>query len=366
MKNAKEKIFSCIKILFLIFTAVLCLVRTEMINTAVSGAVERCLTVIIPSLYAMMIVAPLLIKSGVIGCISGFFGNIGKILFGMENTVFSIFLFSMLAGYPTGAKMLLTAHENGLVSKKRAEIFCGLCYGAGSAFVFGCISGRLFSITSVGKIIIISNITANILLAFVISFFTRKECSSQKYTSGIKITSDMLTECVTGGGRSIAEICFMVTAFAVFTEILSFSGIIPHIATAISAITELPPSDSAQILCAFLDVTAVNGFSYGNFALLPYLSALVSFGGVCVIFQISAVISGKLSVKPLVIIRLSSALLSFLICKIITPLMLSDEVISTASVNVRTHQANSPVPSLMLIIMTLMLFSEFGKISREV
>lgn len=366
MKNAKEKFFSCLKIILLLSVAVICLVKTEIISGAVSGAVDRCLNVIIPSLYAMMIISPLLIKSGIISFVSGFFGNLGKILFGMEKSVFSIFLFSMLAGYPVGTKMLCTAYENGIITRRRAEIFSGLCYGAGSAFVFGCISGRLFSTSAVGKIILISAVGANIILAFGVSFFMRKGCGNQKNKGDINITSDMLTECVINGGRSIAEICFTVTAFAVISEILGYSGIISHIGTAVSAVTGLSLSDSSQLIRAFLDVTAVDGFSYGNFALLPYLSALVSFGGVCVVFQISAVASGKLSIKPLVIMRGISALLSFLICRAITPLMLSDEAVQTASINVRTHQASSPVPSVMLVIMTVALFSECGKIKREV
>ncbi|MDE5834370.1 MAG: hypothetical protein K2H26_02495, partial [Ruminococcus sp.] len=81
----------------------------------------------------------------------------------------------------------------------------------------------------------------------------------------------------------------------------------------------------------------------------------------CVIFQISA-ISGKLSLKPLIFLRIISAVISFIICRIITPFMLSDETVPTSVINVRTHQAHTPIQSVMLVIMTFFLFCEYEKI----
>lgn len=362
MKNIRKKLFLYLKILILIVTAVICLVKTDIISSAVSDALDRCLNTIIPSLYAMMIMSSLLIKSGITGVISKFTGGIGKIFFGMERIVLPVFTFSMFAGYPVGTKMLCSAYENGLIEKRRAEIFCGLCFGAGPAFIFGCISGQLYGSPSAGNIILVSVVGANIILALLVSVFMRKKCRSEKITSEIKLSADMITDCVISGGRSMADICFMVIAFSVVTEIMNYFGIISAVGVMLSKITHLDGTESEQLIRAVMDVTAVNGFTYGNYALLPYLSSLVSFGGICVIFQISAVTSGKLSLKPLIVMRTASAVISFFICRIITPFMLSDETVFTSSLNVRTHQAHSPVPSVMLIIMTFVLFCEYEKI----
>lgn len=362
MMNMKKKLFLYLKVLILVFTAIICLVKTDITSHAVSDALDRCLDVIIPSLYSMMIISPLLIKSGITGSISKFTGSIGRIVFGMERIVFPVFVFSMFAGYPIGTKMLCSAYENGLIEKRRAEIFCGLCFGAGPAFIFGCISGQIYGSSSAGNIILVSAVGANIILALIVSVFMRKNCDSRKNTAEIKLSADMLTDCVISGGRSMADICFMVIAFAVITEILDYSGIISALAVLFSKITTLSGTESQQFVKAVMDVTAVNGFSYGNYELLPYLSSLVSFGGICVIFQISAVTSGKLSLKPLILMRISASVISFFICRIITPFMLSNETVYTSSLNVSTHQAHSPVPSIILIIMTFVLFCEYEKI----
>lgn len=356
-----KKLIFYIKILTLIFMSVFCLVKPDIINSSVYDAVRRCLNIIIPSLYAMMILAPLLIKSGIIDGISRFTGKIGKFLFGMDNIVFPVFVFSMIAGYPTGVKMLASAYEKGLIDKKRAEIFSGVCFGAGTAFISGCVTSQLYGNNSAGNLILISTVSANIVFAFMISFFMRKNCTLKNQKNDIKVTSGMLTECVANGGNSIINICFMVMIFAVITAILDYTGIISVIGKFISGITGISAEDSGQIVKAVTDVTAVTGFSHGNYKLLPYLSALISFGGICVIFQISAV-SGGLSLKPMIIERLIISVISFIVCRILSPVILSGETVFTSSVNVRTHQAHSPVPSVMLIIMTFFLLSEYEKI----
>lgn len=356
-----KKIFFYSGIILTVCTALFCIIKTDIINSAILCALQRCIYIIIPSLYAMMIISPLLIKSGIIDGISRFTGNTGKILFGMEKIVFPIFLFSMIAGYPVGTKMLCSAYEKGLIEKNRAEIFCGLCYGAGTAFISGCISSQIYGSRSAGNIIFISAIGANIILALIISLFMRKGCNSAVNKSDIKISSEMLTECVISGGHSIMNICFMVTAFAVITEILNYSGIISAAGNLLSGIISLSSDDASQFITAILDVTAVDGFSQGNYKLLPYISCLVSFGGICVIFQISAV-AGKLSLKPLILIRIAAAVISFLICRIIMPFMLSGETVPASVLNIRTYQSQSPVPSVMLIIMTFFLFCKYEKL----
>lgn len=357
----KKRLLFYIKILILLFISVFCLVKTDITNKSIYSALERCIYIIIPSLYAMMIIAQLLIKSGIIDGISKFTSKTGKFLFGMDSIVFPVFLFSMIAGYPTGIKMIHSAYENGFIEKRRAEIFSGVCFGAGSAFISGCVTIQLYGNSSAGNVILISNIGANVILALILSVFMRKNCNSAVKKSDIKITADMLTECVISGGNSIINICFMVMAFAVITAVMDYTGIISEMGDMISGITNLSENDSRQLIKSIADVTAVSDFSHGNYKLLPYISALISFGGICVIFQISA-ISGGLSLKPLIIMRISASALSFIICRIISPLMLSDETILTSSINIRTHQAHSPVPSVMLIIMTFFLLYEYEKI----
>ena len=358
MRGVKNAVYTVLIILLCIFG----LAKTSITSLAVSEALERCLTVIIPSLYAMMIISVLIAKSGIIHLFSVLSGFSSRV-FGMEGEVFAVFVFSMLGGYPTGTKMLCEMSENGSIDRKRAELLSGLCYGAGPAFIFGCISGRLYGTAVAGKVILLSVLCANILVALLISPLTRKSCKKLKGRS-IDISMDILSESVADSGRSMMSICVAITAFSVIISFLRYSGAVTLAGSIISFFTGKGQGISESIVSALLDVTAVGTFPENDFSLLPVLTALVSFGGICVIFQLKSIVSGKLSLKPLILTRIAVSLTSGAVCRLIAPLRLKGEIMRTSveyGVKAEGYRSCSPVPSVMLIIMTAMFFSEYRK-----
>lgn len=361
MKNFSKKALFCAKFAAVLLSAWYCLTETETIKAAISESLSRCLNTIVPSLYAMLIISGFLVKSGIIGAVPLFIRRMGKALFGMNGSIYPIFLFSMFAGYPVGAKMLRSEYQAGSISKRRAELLTGICYGAGPAFIFGCISGQLYSSPTAGRIILISTAVSNIMLALAVSFFIRDSGTESTHHRTINISGNTLTECILGGGRSMADICFMVMAFSVITFALKDFGVISAAGAFLSRFTGIDINSSEQLISSFLDVTSVNGLPHGDYTLLPWICALTSFGGVCVIFQIAAVTSGCFSLKLLIMLRLAAAVLSFFICRVIMPFMLRNEVLAVSTFNVKTYQSESPVPSIMLIIMTFMLFCEYSR-----
>lgn len=324
----------------------------------------RCLTTIIPSLYAMLIISGILINSGILGKIPKFAALPGKLL-RMSPDIFFIYIISQFAGYPVGAKMLCTAWENGHLTKKHAELLTGVCYGAGPAFIFGCISSQLYSGKTAGQLILISSMGANLILALLISYLLKMSPNQSKNTAGFKLSAEMLTENILSAGRSMAVICFMITAFSVLSAFLREIGITESLSRII-ADTGLLSTEVAQgAVLAFLDVTAVSALPHNNYEILPLICALSSFGGVCVLLQISAVTSGKLSIKPLILLRTAAAVLCGIICRIIMPCFLAGTTITAADTNISLHSSSTPIPSLILIIMTFFVFTESESLRRR-
>lgn len=365
MKKFTENMILLLKAAFVSILLLFCMMKSECVKEAVSGAVMRCLTTVIPSLYAMMIVSGLLINSGILNKIPKPAAFPARLLLKMDSDIFLIYILSQFAGYPVGAKMLCSAYDNKRLSKRRAELLMGVCYGAGPAFIFGCISSQLYSGSAAGRLIIISSSGANLLLAFLLSFKADKPSSCAGKNTGFRLSSELLTESILSGGRSMAVICFTITAFSVLSALLQEAGIISFAAQLI-ADTGLLSAEAAQgLVHAFLDVTAVNGLPHNNYELLPVICGLSSFGGICVIFQISAVTSGRLSLRYMIIMRAASAILSGIICRIIMPYFIADETVSAAEINVSIQSSPTPFPSLILIIMTFIVFSEFGQLRRN-
>jgi hypothetical protein len=169
----------------------------------------------------------------------------------------------------------------------------------------------------------------------------------------------MLTDCVIGSGRAMAEICVMIVFFSVVTSLF--------IGAAGAAVVELPRKlhylggmTAEAPIAAFLDVTNVAGFPRGDWLLLPLISGLTAFGGICVLMQLAALTRGKLSLVPFIIMRAAAAVLSYIICRGLLPLFMEGEITEVSSIKAESTRSVSPVPSVMLIIMTVALMLEFG------
>ena len=97
MKKIIKTVLSLIKVSAAALAAVMCLTGTQAVSEAVYDAAMRCLTVVIPSLYGMLMVSGFLIRSGILCNAPEFLSRIGRFLFGMDGSVFPIFIFSLFA-----------------------------------------------------------------------------------------------------------------------------------------------------------------------------------------------------------------------------------------------------------------------------
>lgn len=330
-----------------------CLADPVSAKEAVTEGMRRCLDTVIPSLYAMMTASGLLLSTGAVSAAGGLMDRSSRLIFGISGETFAAFLFSMIAGYPVGAKMICTRYRDGAISRSHGELCSGICFGAGSAFIYGCAAARL----SEGKFILISVVSANIITALLLSPWLRKGMSSaDAVPRKIAFSPAILTDCVSSAGRSMGEICFAVTAFSVLTAMLRKAGIIALLGALISKLMGFSPETSGSLVCALLDVTAISGLPDTDYGLLPVKAALVSFGGACVFVQISAIFRGKLRIAPLIAIRAAAAVISWGICRFLLPIYLRGETVAAAAIDHRLHSSVSPVPSIMLMLMTAMLF----------
>ena len=130
---------TCILLLLL---TVGCLVYAAPIHTALAEGVFLCLQVILPSLYAMMIAAQLLIRTNahtlLLKPLHRFTQNVLRI----PDVCLAIFLLSQIGGYPIGAKLLDNELQKGTLRPKQAAILSGICFGSGPASLFGTLSAQ--------------------------------------------------------------------------------------------------------------------------------------------------------------------------------------------------------------------------------
>ncbi len=337
---------------------VFCLTDTQAASEAVCSGIRRCLDTVIPSLFAVMVFSSVFAESGAVSLMPAWAGKLSRLLFGMGGEVFPVFTFSMFAGYPVGARLLYEEYSAGRLEKRQAELLAGLCFGAGPAFIFGCISRRLYGTSSPGQLLLISNAAANILLALAVSVFLRRCAPPQTAKRRTCISVDMLTDCVIGSGRTMAGICAMILAFSAVTAFLERTGAVSAAGALIAGFTSLDRKQASQLVAVFLDVTSAGELPRGDWLLLPYISGLTSLGGVCVYCQTAAVSRGRLSMKPFIIIRTAASVISFYVCRLLLPIFMERETMAASAL--KPCSGTTAVPSVMLVLMTVMLMWEYG------
>ena len=337
---------------------VYCLLDTDGTAEAVRSGIIRCTETVIPSLFAVMAAASVIVRSGITAMMPKWTAPAGRLLFGMESNELSIFTFSMAAGYPVGLRMLCEEYAAGRISQRRAELLAGLCFGAGPAFVSGCISRQLYGSAAAGRLILLSAVSANVILALIVSVPLRRCRSEERKERSFEISADMLTDCVMGSGKAMADICVMIVFFAVVTRILVTTGTAAAAGVLFVKLPGLGRIGGEALVAAFLDVTNVEALPRGDWLLLPYISGLTSFGGICVMFQLSAIARGRISVLPLIIMRAAAAVLSFFVSMLLLPYFMEGETVEVSAAVVTS--APTSVPSVMLMIMTFMLMLEYG------
>ena len=356
MKEAREISAAVL----LVSAAVMCIFAADTVGGAVYAALQRCLTAVIPSLFAMIAVSGLLIRSGTVTAAGRLVHRAGRLLLGMDGDILLIFLFSNIAGYPVGARMLLYCYEAGRLTRREAELLAGVCFGAGPAFIYGCIAGQLYRSARVGILISLSTAIGSLVCAGVLSLYLRRHGHGAPPRTGVALRAEMLPECISSAGRAMAEICAAILGFAVISAILVRAGAIPAAAELLSRLTGRDFPTSAGLICSALDVTAVSSLPAGDFTLLPVISALVAFGGGCVFMQLAAIFRGRLSLMPAAGIRLGAAAVSYAACRLMLPMFIAGEAVSAAATT-QVCSAASPVPSVILAVMTAVVLVEYEK-----
>lgn len=347
----------CLAVFFL-FTAVLYVMYSQIVGQAVSNAVNICLKVIIPSTYGFMIISSMIIRTDAHKLLSRPFGLISKYIFRIPYELFSVYIISCFAGYPVGIKMIYELYDSGEIDRKTAEYMSCFCFAGGPAFISGTVS-VLFSDKRIALIIFLSVTAGNIITALIFGFFRKYSCDEKTdFVKCRKLSAEMITSSVESSAESMFVICAMITGFAVFSSIAECLGIIGGLADFLSMHIPLDRETLYNCFLSFMEISHITSLKSDNCNIIPVLTALFSFGGLCVTVQINALTKGRINLRKFFISRIISAVSSAVICRMITSRM-NIYVSVMALEPYKLHNADySVVPSFMLIIMTILLIKE--------
>ena len=288
------KKISIFKILFtaLIFLfSFLLIFKAQLCQKAVANAIILCGKVLIPSLFPFSVCVFFIMQLKIEEKLK-FLKKFTRKTFKTDIDGFLIFIFSLIGGYPIGAKLLNEACEENKLSAKNGGKMLNFCINAGPAFIVSAIGTGILRSKKLGFILLFSHI----LSSFIIFLFYRLRNTDFAFSKTTKKSSpniaDIFVLAVTKSSGVALNICSFVILFSAVTAYIEFY------------------SQKIQFLKPVLFLIEVT-FSVTKTNNIYLISFLLGFGGICVWFQIFS-LTKTLRINPLVfsLIRIIHGLLS--------------------------------------------------------
>lgn len=319
-------------------------------SDAVVEGVNACLTTIIPSLFAFMVISSFLISTGLNRFIFKPLFAISRLWFKGDENVFSVFIASLFGGYPIGMKLfseLISYNKN---YSEIGEKYLSFCYCPSPTFVIGIVGLGIFKSTQAGLIVYLSNALSCVLLAFIINIFSRKRfyfpCRKRA-----EIDFSKLSDSIKGAVKTLSVICACVILFRLFSSFITATGVLSFLS-----------DDTASFIQGFFEISSLTSCA-ADFNLLPFYSLLASSGGLCIIFQVTALAPKGFRMRYFLLGRVFCSFTSYIFTLIF--LNLFNPVLAVASQNsVKMFSAN-PICSFCLIIMCYILLKLPQKNSKK-
>ena len=343
-------------ILTAIASAVICtlmIIDSEGTIFAVKKSVYTCLDVIIPSLFAFMIFSQLLISTGAADKLFYPLYLISRFWFKNGRREFSIFMLSLIGGYPVGIKLLKDEIAYNKNYNAIAEKMMCYCYCGSPTFIIQIAGLTILGSEKAGLIVYFSNVLACVTLAAISNAFSgQKPVLNSTVTHNVSnFTLSKVTNSISETVKALGIICGTILAFNVLLELINYSGVL----------NLLEKTGVDKTFCALLEISNLSLFKGSGYNLMPLFAALTSFGGFCIILQTAALSSGKIKLKKFLLYRIPASLLSAVYCFLLTrffPIAIETE--KSADITPVMSSIN-PICSLCLLIMTFILLKSVKK-----
>lgn len=307
----KKKIVLKILIGFvaIIFIALI-LINSKIVSNSALKGLYICLNVLIPSMLIFLIVSDFCQRTNVLNFVLKPLQPIFTKFFKVDKNLTSTIFFSLIGGYPTGAYLISNWLENKQISKETAARLLCFCVNSGPAFLIGAISVPFTGNIFFGMMLFISQIVAFFLVGTLCSIRVKTEEIKKICVENKESVSQIFVNSINRSIRTMAVIC----GFTIL-----FSAIIGLLFQLMDANFQNSKIIKA-IISGFLEVT--NGITtfnkIENLNTFLTIALISSFGGLCVHFQIRAILSKfKISMKKFYVWRLIYCFVSLIICYIL-------------------------------------------------
>lgn len=303
---------------------------------------KNCSETVIPSVFPFLIAASLSGSGNIpkpVRKIASFFT---EKLFNLPSETIFAFILGQTGGYLSGVKSANSLCETGRISESQAEKLMLFCINPGIGFAVNALGSIMLSSRNSGRIIFFSICISSVICGIISRFLPHKKITVVKRENPTPPFSQAVINSVSSGTFSLLTACAFICIFSGMTAVIE---------------AYIPDGAIKTASICLLEIT--NGCIVASKEMsLPFISAMCSFGGICVHMQIFAS-ADKFRIRlPLFyLFRIINAVLSFLICNLLLSLFPNDV---QAMVNVTPEAAlwsfSAPASVSLLFLSALLIF----------
>lgn len=288
---SKFKIGFCV--LIVLFASFM-LINPETAKNGAATGLLICSNIIIPTLFpfafcTLFITNTTRIESAVNS------SRITHFLFGLDLDEFIIFLFSLIGGYPTGAKLIENRFYGSDCHQHKPALMLCYCVNAGPAFIVAAVGMGILNSKKLGWLLLSSHIISSVIIALILRPLTAKHTAKRRTSKSDMSLSENFLNSAANAASATFSVCIFVVLFGGFNAFIEYLSVyLPFL----------------KYISPLLEVTS----AVANSNNIYHIAFLLGFGGVCVWCQILGLLKDfKLNLYYFITSRVIHGILSIII-----------------------------------------------------
>ena len=305
----KKKLFNDFIIVISIVVLIELFVKKVIVYMAISNALTIWVNTLIPTLFPFFIISDILINYNITLYIPKIFRNICKKIFNISDEMLTIFLLSMISGFPSNARNTRILYDKEKITLREANHILIFSHFANPAFILITVAIFFFNNKKIGIILLISHYLSNFILGILFRNIGGYDKKGNEYYLESNKFSDIFIMAIKKAIDNVLTICGILAIFLMLASIIintfNLDGYTGAIIKGIFEIT--------------IGIETLSKLDIGVIYKVVISSIFLAFGGISVHMQvISQIIETDIDYKYFFIGRMYQAiisgLISFLLC----------------------------------------------------
>lgn len=283
--------------LALFFVCIIFIISPKTYSTSCLTAVSVWAINVLPTLLPFFIITRLIV--GLITPKPNIADKLFNKLYNTPAITATIYVLSIISGYPMGAKLICDVHEKGYINKKDAERMFAFCSVSGPMFIVGTVGVSIMSSYKVGLIILIANIISSLINGLI--YRGKKTILDDKNIILEQKDNNLLQNSVYDALISILMVGAYIVLSFLLIDLLKNLGVLNFLSSCICHIFKNFNNSTVEAcLAGIIEITrGCLDLSSCNVSMIIktiIASGLIGFGGISVMLQSVSFLS-KLKIK---------------------------------------------------------------------